>query len=484
MRTRTWAPVATFVVVAGIGGAAALATSGGHATSGPRHLKLAGGDTAAVARSAGSANSDYVLDTTLPTDTPPDQRAYDLSKGPADEALVARLAKAMGEGTPQRAGDGWQAGGLQVSGKPGQMWTWSPCEGGAKDAAVGSDGTVSCAVASPPDAGSAPGAVSGSGSSGSSGSGTAVAPPAPSDAVEPSPGAKPSPAYTTPPDIPASTVREGTREVFAALGLDADDATVQTGPYGGDAVIDAPKLDGLTIYGMTNGVTVGQDGKANGGSGFLSTARAGDSYPVLSAKQAFDEMPALAHPDICQIPADGSPGCVQPEPTHITGAELGLSLQYTTDEGAVLVPSWLFQTKHGFIAAIAIEDQYRGSGAATPSVKPGTADDTPATANPTQVDPAPPARQPVAITGASRSADNPRAVRVSYDDGGCGHQNVTGQAKEDETTVYVFLEADPVAVGKLCARVGRTGTTTVELQAPLGDRKVVDASTNERVAVG
>ncbi|MCU1601702.1 MAG: Large rane protein [Frankiales bacterium] len=470
MKTRAWAPLVTFVAVAGIGGGAALLAGGGRSAGAPRHLKLANADTTAVARSSGSS-SDYVLDTTLPTDRPRDQRAYSLAKGPAGEALVAKLAKALGESAPTRVRDGWRAGGLQVSGKPGQAWTWSPCNGAPKDSAIGSDGATTCGVASPPDAGTAPGAVSGSGSSGS---GTVVAPPA-TGSVQPAPDAPPpvtSPAASTPPpDVPASTVREGSREVFAALGLDADDATVHTGPYGGDAVIETAKLDGRTVSGLTNGVTVGQDGKVNGGSGFLGTPAADDSYPVISAQDAYDELPALAHPDICQLPPDGSSGCVEPAKTHITGAELGLSLQYTTDGGAVLVPSWLFATQHGFVSAVAIEKQYRGGGD-----KPV---DPPAT-NGTDVAPASAAREQVAVQ-AARAGATSKALVVTYEDGGCGHQNLTAQAKEDDKTVYVDLEADPQAQGVACTTDSRPKDVTLDLQAPLGDRTVIDASTGKAV---
>ena len=73
----------------------------------------------------------------------------------------------------------------------------------------------------------------------------------------------------------------------------------------------------------------------NGGfaplDGFLGEAAKGDAYPLMSAKDAFEGMPAMGRPDICMLPKDGSTGCAEPEPVEITGAELGLSLQTTKD---------------------------------------------------------------------------------------------------------------------------------------------------------
>jgi hypothetical protein len=344
MRARTWAPVATFVAVAAAGTAVALVHDGGPAhRDGPKNLRLAtaGALGAPVASGSGSgAGSGYVLDVTLPSDKPADQRAYDLSSGPADAGLVTRLADALHAGEPVRRGDAWQAGGLTVSGRAGQAWSWSSC--------------------APPTPVSPDGATSGSGCAVSGG------------VVEP--------GATPPPDVPESTVRAAVRDVFASLGLDLGSARVATSPYGVSATTTT---DG--VVGLGTSVAVDRTGSISYASGWLGTRTPGDTYPVVSAQEAYSEMPVLAHPDICQV-APGGKGCVEPEPVHITGAQLGLSVQATTDGGSVLVPSWLFTTKPtGVVAVVAVERQYRTS------QEPPR--DLPATVQPMSVEPAPPAPQ-------------------------------------------------------------------------------------------
>ena len=477
MNAKTWAPIATFVAVAAVGVTAALVYDGGGGGGGPRALKLASGSGTDAARSAaGGTSGGYQLDVTLSADKPADQRAYGLTGGPADSDLVARLAQALKAGTPVRDGDGWRAGGLAVSGKDGQSWSWSQC-GAGPDVAVSSDGSTSstgCAIAvegtvTPASPVAAPGAVSGSsgsGSSGSSGSGTAVAPPPSTTSPQPEPD-----------PISDAVVKDGARAVLAAVGLDIADATIDTSPYGGSATVERPGT-----VGMTTRVDVDRAGRVQSAAGWLGTAQPGDRYPVISAKDAYDELPALAYPDICRIGPDGK-GCLPPEPTIITGAELGLSLQPTTDGGAVLVPSWLFALKTGGrIAAIAIEKQYRTAGPEdTPgTVEPGTNPGSVDPAPPTEVAPPAPAQTLVAVMSAKRGP-KPDSVVVTYDNGGCGHKNLQAQAKEDDAHVYVVLTADPVAGDMVCTQELRPTDVTIDLQAALADRQVIDTSTDKPV---
>ena len=148
------------------------------------------------------------------------------------------------------------------------------------------------------------------------------------------------------------------------------DAVLDTSPYGGSATVDRPGTLGLSTR-----VEVDRDGTFTSAWGWLGSPHPGDRYPVLSAKDAFAQLPALAHPDICQV-APGGKGCVQPAPAVITGAALGLSLQPLADGGAVLVPSWLFALKGGGTAvAIAVQPMYlpTPSPASTPRMLvPGT----------------------------------------------------------------------------------------------------------------
>lgn len=351
MRAKTWAPVVTFVAVAAVGAALALTSGGGSGR--PETLRLAvGGQDAA--RSAIAGGGDYQLAVTLSDAKPADQRAYTLTKGAADRDVVTRLADALHAGTPTRVDDGWRAGGLVVSGKAGQAWSWSPCATGP-DTPISSDGSVGCAIASP-------GVVSGSGG----GSTTST----------PSPAPAPAP-------IADSVVTDAARPVLAAVGLDVASATIDTSPYGGSATVTRSGT-----VGMITTVGVDRDGTITSAGGWLGTPEPADSYPVVSAKDAYADLPMLMHPDICRIAPDGK-GCLPPEPTVITGAELGLSLQATTDGGWVLVPSWLFDVKAGGrIAVIAVEEQYRTTATPSdvPTVKPGSVEP----GGPSQVDPATP----------------------------------------------------------------------------------------------
>jgi hypothetical protein len=352
MRAKTWAPIGTFVAVAAIAATAALLQGGG--SDRPQTLKLAGGgqDSARSAAAPGGAGGDYQLDVALSADKPADQQAFTLTAGPADADVVTRLADALHAGTPTRVDDGWRAGGLVVSGKSGQAWSWSSC-GGGPDTPVSSDGASGCAIA-------APGVVS------SSGGGSTTSSPSP----EPQP-------------IAESVVKDAARAVLSAVGVEVDSATIDTSPYGGSASVDRPGT-----VGMTTAVGVDRDGKITSAGGWLGSLVPGDRYPVISAKDAYAELPVLMHPDICRVAPDGK-GCLPPEPTVLTGVDLGLSMQQTTDGGWVLVPSWLFQVKSGGqIAVIAVEPQYRTTQTASdaPTVKPGSVDPGP----PTQVEPAQP----------------------------------------------------------------------------------------------
>ena len=148
MRAKTWAPLATFVAVAAVGVTVALVQDGASGPSGPRTLKLAAGGQDAARSAAGGPGGDYQLGVALSADKPADQRAFTLTAGPADKDVVTRLASALHAPTPTRVDDGWRAGGLVVSGRAGQAWSWSPC-GGGPDAPVSSDGATGCAVAEP-----------------------------------------------------------------------------------------------------------------------------------------------------------------------------------------------------------------------------------------------------------------------------------------------------------------------------------------------
>ena len=385
-------------------------------------------------------------------------------------------------------------------------------------------GTVSSGSGSSSSSGSG---SSGSGSSGSGGSSTAstgpgttvVAPAPPADAPQPQPKPAVSGGPVTggpvPIDGPPPTqdpvavpvqptpskaeVLAAADPVLAAVGLADETARVSVYPGGGSVVVD-PHVGGLETAGFSTRVDVDAQGKVNGASGWLGDPAKGDSYPLVSARTAFDAIPM--GPQILSCPVSPTGGCQEPVPAEITGAHLGLTPAALADGGAVLLPAWLFEVKGADepVPAVAVEPRYLATGASTdPSgtgVKPGTDGSSTSgsgTASGQPFDPGangsgadvPPqsARTQLAFDAAHR-AKTADALLVQYgDSSSCKHQNVTPLAKEDATTVYVQLESDRMDTLVACTEDYTAVTVQVDLQAPLGQRKVVDLTTGKQVPV-
>lgn len=523
-RSKVLAPLATVVAVAAVAVTASLVAGGDDGPRSPKVLRLA--DAAATRDSApttaGSGGSGgYRLTGDLPEGRPDDAPAWSLPEGPAAAAPVARLANALKAGTPKRDGNGWIAGGLRVNGEAGQSWYFYSCGPEAPrdlpispDTPVSSDGSVGCAVSVGGTVSSGSGS-SGSGSSGSVASGTVTAEPVPPEPVtDPAPPisapAKPQSApatgapapFTTavpPPPSPApapptpskDTVRTAAAPVLEAVGLDVGDARVTVYPGGGSVSVD-PRVGSLDTTGFTTRVEVGGNGDLLGASGWLADPEKADTYPLVSARAAFDALPEGVRILSCEFTPEG--GCKEPVAAEITGAHLGLTVAQLADGGQVLLPAWLFDVKGSEepVASVAVEPRFLASGSdpGTDPTKPSTEPGSEPVGPPTQVDPAPgtdpgtiepaPSQEQVAITGASRSkADN--AVTVFYDNGGCGRTGVRAYAKEDDQAVYVVLQADTRPSEQACTSDFRPAPIEVALQAPLGDRKVIDVSTGKPV---
>lgn len=345
-----------------------VALLGSDPTHPPKVLELSSGqvakDAALGAPTVTGEEGGYTLVGTLPSGRPDDTRVWTLPTGPASTARVQALATALDVGTPQRDGAGWRAQGLVVSGDSGQAWWYSAC---ASDSVVSSDGRVDCAVA-------VPGGTSGSGSTGS---GTVTAEPAPPPdpgddfTVGPTPD-DPAPrpsepaASPVPVPVPEATVTSAARPVLQSLGLSLSDAVVDTSPYGGSVTVPAA-VDGLQAYGFTTRVDVSADGKVTGGNGWLATPDRGDAYPLITAQEAFDNLPPRVVAMLCPIGPDGQ-GCLPPAPTEVTGAHLGLSLQPMRDGSQLLVPSWLFTVKGWTepVPVVAVQEKFLSTGEEPP----------------------------------------------------------------------------------------------------------------------
>jgi hypothetical protein len=516
---RRWAPLAAALSVVAV--AVAVSVAFGHISNGaPPRLRLAAGAagdatapaaaTAAEGKRAASGSS-FQLAGTLPSG-PDSARAQSLPKGAASAAQVRRLAGALGvTAEPRRVEGAWQAGSLRIEDAAGQPWSFSGSCG--PDVPVSSDGaTVSCASGTgvvssgsvSPGSGS-PGSVSsGSGSSGSgtadssSGSGSAPAgttvgpaePPvaAPAPAVSPcpdnarcaKPGWAPFPPPSPGPPVDVSAARHAASLVLADLGL--SDADVSIEPAGEQAFVMAdPRVAGLPTSGYATSLQIDGDGKVVGGNGYLGRPSAASSYPLISAKAAFDALPEPPRPMFaCPSNAD----CPVFQPAVITGAELGLQLTALAEDEAALLPAWLFTVKDWPmpLAQPAIEPEFL----VRPTVSPvpvQTAPDQPAPPAPGKPVPNQPARSAFGFDSAFPT-DDPNGLIVQYgDSGSCPHTNVAPLAKESADSVVVFLEGDSQSPDRACTADYRQMLVSLTLQAPLGDRKVIDGSRGEAVAV-
>jgi hypothetical protein len=281
-------------------------------------------------------------------------------------------------------------------------------------------------------------------------------------------------------------VRAAAAPVFEALGLDATDARVEAGSYGGSATLSRT-VGGLEVSGMQTTVQVDREGAVQSAGGYLATPDKGDSYPLVTAQDAYDDLPPMMTAMLCPVGPDGK-GCGTPQPVEITGAHLGLMLRALTDGGQALVPAWLFEVKGWTepLAVVAVQKQYLPQPTPEPTGKPEPGASTePGGALP----PAPPvsgdpgtARQSVQVDRAYAGKGS-TLIAVYGDSSSCPHENVTGIAKESADTVWVLLEADqPAANGdRACTDDYRAREVTVTLQAPLGDRTVKDITTNKDV---
>jgi len=457
-----------------------VALLGGDPGGEPRTLRL--GESRASADAAlGTAGTEsgYELVGTLPSGRPDDAPAWTLPSGPADADAVQALARALKAGLPVREASAWHAGGLTVTDDGGQPWWWSPCP----DGTVSSDGRTSCATATP--------GVSGGGSSGGAVDGGVVTPEPPVRGDDPTPMPEPTgkpvpePAGTP---VPEATVTAAARPVLEAVGLSVADAAVATSPYGGSATV-TPEVGGVEAAGFVTRVDVSPGGTVTSANGWLATPRRGDTYPLISAQEAFEDLPPRMVAMLCPIGPDGQ-GCTAPPPAQVTGARLGLSVQPLRDGGSVLVPSWLFGLKDSVepVPVVAVEPAYLDTGhdpaptdkpVPEPTAVPPSAGGT----DPGQTDPGA-AREAFSFDAAWRG-ETPASLVVRYgDSSSCVREKVTHAVKESDEAVYVLLEADARDPELACTEDYRAVERVITLEAPLGDRQVFDASTSKQVPLG
>ncbi|MFC9908563.1 hypothetical protein [Streptomyces sp. NPDC059862] len=451
------ASVAAAVLLVGGGGAYLAASAGGGAGGGagsgvpagdgtPPPLALDGyseGATNGIAPGEPDPNGvTYRASGALP-DGPGSAPVY-RATGEVTKAEVTRLAKALGlDGTPVSEGQAWRIGGqdgqgpsLQVNRQAPGTWTFSRYVPGTDNC----ESTTVCAKD--------PGA----------------------------PAADP---------VSEATARKAAAPVLKAVGQDA--AEVDAGQVmGAQRVVNAePEIGGLATYGWPTGITVGAGGEVVAGSGQLKAPVKGDTYPVLGAAETLKLMNAAQEPGHrvgiggcaspvpledrpaapCAESTDASSTAARPEPVEVEDAVFGLASHFVQAR-QTLVPSWLFEVRapgaeDGFTVTYpAIDPEYLTSTtpSAQPSPRPSAPGDEPTSA---------PTTRDVRVEGYTAEG---RELTVSFTGGVCADYEAKATESADRVTVTV---TETPWKDKVCILIAKVHHRTVQLDEPLGDRKVV-----------
>ncbi|MFH7595288.1 hypothetical protein WDV06_09320 [Streptomyces racemochromogenes] len=468
-RRPAWAigSIAAAVLLAGGGTAYWASTAYGDAPGGRGRTA----DTAAVApRDAGSPSGPgiapgepdphgggvtYRADGPLPQ-APASAPSFAAS-GEVTAEEVARLAQALGiSGAPRLSGEQWLAGEtgdgsgprLSVTRKAPGTWSFSRYQGGGAgdDCVRGKD---TCGPATLPEG---PGAAKPAAPQ-DTGSGTPVSEQAAKDAAAP---------------------------VLAAAGQgDAKvDARLVTGSV--RVVVADPVVGGLPTQGWSSRISVGADGRPVAGSGELKAPVRGAEQPVVGAAEALDRLNAASKggggtgpgpsgcatsvpltPDTATgatdtLPCNPEPRPMKPPRTEsVKGAVFGL-VAGTVDGGRGLVPAWLFE--------VAGTDGKPGRTV----VQPAAREDGGTTA------PVPP--QDRTVPGFSY-AQADRTLTVDFWGGVCSSYAL--EAREEAGSVLVKITETPNKPGQACVMLAKEMSVTAQLKQPLGERKVVDATTGK-----
>ncbi|MEV5681488.1 hypothetical protein [Streptomyces sp. NPDC052179] len=381
----------------------------------------------------------------------PDSAAVHRATGTVTAAEVTRLAKALGvPGTPRTEGTGWKVGAgkggsgpvLSVTKQAPGSWTF---------ARYGSGGTVPCESATECENGNA------------------------------------VPGRTDP--VSDKAARAAATPVLKAVGQ--GDAALDAGQLMGPVrVVNAdPVVDGLPTYGWQTGIQVGPGGDVIGGSGHLKALEKGDTYPAIGADEALKRLNASnrhsARPDVggcaTPVPLEGEQQPSRPKPSQpkssqpqcvpsngkeapvtmtVGKAVFGLALNYV-DGRQTLVPSWLFSVRsapggpQSTVTQVAVAPDFLAKS------------DPPQEAGDRKV--------------SSYSADG-RTLEVTFWGGACS--TYTASAEESAGQVRVSVAETKQDGGKACIMIAKEMKRTVTLDAPLGDRKVIDAASGSGVPRG
>ncbi len=300
-------------------------------------------------------------------------------------------------------------------------------------------------------------------------------------------------APDTAPDMAIEPVSEAAAKKAAAPVLKAvgqDDAKLDASQLMGDQrVVNAnPVVGGLPTYGWTTGIQVSALGEVVGGSGQLATPVKGDTYPVLGAQKTLDLLnsPGSA---VTPGPRTGIGGCATPAPLKdrleapcgatpqereslgVEKAVFGLASHSVSGQPA-LVPSWLFEVRaqgaaEGFTVTYPAVDPRYLAGAATsaepsPTPTPTAPGDEPTSGTTTRDE---------KIEGYTVSGDG-KELTLGFWGGVCSTYSASVSEDGDQVKVTVASSSEK---GKVCILIAKAIYETVQLDEPLGDRKVVGA---------
>ncbi|MFE1266152.1 hypothetical protein [Streptomyces sp. NPDC058758] len=395
----------------------------------------------------------------------PSSAAVHRPKGLVTSEEVTRLAGALGVGgSPALVGDVWtirpekdgRGPRLDVSRQAPGNWTYSWYDGGpAGDACL---------------------------------KGRACPPPG---------GAKP-PAGGSP--VSEAAARAAAAPVLKALGQDDAKVSAAQVMNGSVRVVNAdPVIGGLPTYGWSTGLHIGPDGRPVAGSGTLKEPARGEAYPVVSAERALARLneeskgtgpigiggcatdPPAGEPQAGEPQAPGGPGkdvpcqtavdAAPPREVPVTGAVLGLAAADTAD-GRALVPAWLFTADPADAAAYTVTSTAVAPEFLAPPAAPSP---QPTPSAPEPSDGTAPVRRIESFT----VGGDGRTLAVTFWGGVCS--TYTAHAVEDPRQVRVRIDEKPNDPDRVCVLVAEEVTVEVTLEAPLGDRPVVDAASDEAV---
>ncbi|KUM82161.1 hypothetical protein [Streptomyces curacoi] len=435
----------------GSGGGTASGATGGD-TPPPLHLDgySEGGTNGIAPGEPNPYGATYRADGELP-DGPGSAPVY-RAGGEVGADEVARLAKALGmDGKPVAQGQTWKVGAkdgagpsLQVNKRAPGTWTFYRYAPGTDDC----ESTTVCAKK--------PGGQAGD-------------------------------------PVSEEAAKKAAAPVLKAVGQ--DDAKLDASQLmGAQRVVNAdPVVGGLPTYGWTTGVTVSAQGEVVGGSGQLKAPVKGATYPVLDAEKTLglvNAAPGAGHrmgiggcaspvplKDRLEAPcgSEASAGAPKKETITVEKAVFGLAAHYV-DARQALVPSWLFEVrapgaKDSFtVTHPAIDPKYLVS--STPSEEP-PAQPSPRPTGPKDEPTAAPVTRNVAVDG--YTADG-RELTVAFTGGVCADYKVTASESGEEVTVRVTETSQPE---KVCILIAKVFHKTVQLDEPLGDRKVVGTDGQE-----